>query len=86
MRLAKEAEEEEEEVQFFLDTDGDRNIQQDLQREREKELQEQNEGFIPLLPEGPLLPNQWREASSEEESSEYDSDEQLAVPSLRQFR
>jgi hypothetical protein len=88
MQLAKDQEEEEEEeVQFFFDTDGDPNIRQELQRERERELQEAKDGFIPLVPEGPLVPN-WVQASSssEEESSEYDSEEQLAVPSLRRFR
>jgi hypothetical protein len=90
MELAKDqVEDDEEEVQFFFDTVGDRNVQQELQRERERELEEEKDGFIPLVPKGPLIPNWYRAVSSsseEEESSECDSDEQLAVPSLRRFR
>jgi hypothetical protein len=86
--LAKDQEEDdEEEVRFFFDTAGDPNVQQELQMERERELEEEKDGFIPLVPKGPLIPNWYRAvSSSEESSSEYDSDEQLALPSLRRFR
>lgn len=78
MARDQQEEKEEEDVQFYLDPDGDPTAQQELQREEERRLEMEREGFIPLVPDGPLLTQQWEE-SSNEDSSDYDSDEQLAI-------
>jgi hypothetical protein len=70
---------QEEDVQFYLDPDGDPTAQQELQREEERRLEREREGFIPLVPDGHLLTQQWEESSNEYSSSGYDSDEQLAI-------
>jgi hypothetical protein len=63
-------EEEEEEVTFIIDTEGDPTWG--------VQSREWDEGYIPLIPEGPLTPKIWwkeKETSSDESSGESSSKE-----------